>query len=63
MEARVLGLTVCEPSEGLDDLFEELRLYLEKVSAYIGLIHTNKESPHEKAKADSSRATTETPAS
>jgi len=60
-EARVLGLNVCEPSEELDNLFEELRPYLEKVNSYIGLIKTNEESLHEKATTDSSRATTETP--
>jgi hypothetical protein len=56
----VLGLNVCEPSETLDDVFEELRHHLDKVNSFIGLIDIGKENTREKITTDSSRATTET---
>jgi hypothetical protein len=58
-EARVLGLNVCEPSEVLDDVFEELRQHLDKVNSFIGLIDRDKENTHEKVTTESSQATAE----
>ncbi len=40
-EAQALGLTVSEPNEDLEDLFEELGPLLDQLETYIGLVTTN----------------------
>lgn len=60
-EAESLGLNVCEPSETLDGLFDELREYLGEFeesghhshpqSGYIGLVPKKEVTGHEKATA------------
>ncbi len=60
-EARALGLNVCEPQEALEDLFDELRPYLNKTHSFIGLIPSHEESNHEKVAAVPSRTATGKP--
>ncbi len=46
-EAETLGLTVCEPDDTLNDLFDELRVHLRSLQSFVGFVPQQEEEDHD----------------